>query len=67
MTPEMKKKRRAVDLQTKAHIATFRAAFVVQRFTAEDVLVAPPYVRERLVEMAAACEAFVKAWEGRAK
>ena len=64
MTPEMKKKLRAVDFQTQAHIATFRAAFIVQRFTAEDVLDATPEVRERLVEMAQACEAFVKAWEG---
>jgi hypothetical protein len=62
MTPEL---RRATGLQYRVNLATWKADHFTRALTAEDVLDAPPEVRERMVEMADACEAFVRAWEGR--
>ena len=62
MTPELK---RATVLQHRVHHATYEANYVVRLLTSDDFLDAPPDLRERMVEMADACEAFVRAWQRR--
>jgi hypothetical protein len=62
MTPEME---RAHVLRRRAEVAVDEASWLFDiTITAESVLAMSPDLRELLVEMADACEAFVRTWEG---
>jgi hypothetical protein len=62
MTDELKQ---SVEPHVRAAFALEDVGNIFARSPVRVFLDVPPEVRERLVEMADACEAFVRAWEGR--
>lgn len=53
---------RAMMLRDRSYFTLDEAELIVRKLTAADIVLTLPEIRERMMEMTIACEAFTRAW-----